>query len=78
MNLIKIENINHRLGNDPHYFLSQGETSLLFTPYDIQAAQERYERAIRRRPSVDKLFNPVQKQEVKPSLWARLFRPLKK
>ena len=71
MNLIKIENINHRLGNDPHYFLSQGEISLLFTPYDIQAAKERYERAIRRRPTVDQLFRKP--ESVKPSIWARVF-----
>lgn len=75
--LIRIENINHRLGNDPHYFLSQGETYLLFTPYDIQAAKERYERAIRRRPTVDQLFTPPE-PEFNPSFWARLSRKLRR
>ena len=58
--LIKIENVNHRLGNDPHYFLKPGDIALLFTPHDVEAARQRYERAIRRRPTVDVLFEPIQ------------------
>jgi hypothetical protein len=71
--LIRIENINHRLGNDPYYFLSQGETYLLFTPYDIQAAKERYERAVRRRPTVDQLFRTPEIDQERPSVWERIF-----
>ena len=76
-NLIEIKNVNHRLGNDSHYFLSPGEISLLFTPWEIYAAKERYERAIRRRPTVDQLFKPPV-QEFKPSFWAILSKKLRR
>ena len=75
--LIRIENINHRLGNDPHYFLSPGARNRLFTPHEIEAAEVRYERAIRRRPTVDQLFTPPE-PEFNPSFWARLSRKLRR